>query len=216
MHATRGWHALTFRKTGLLSPREESPGPRCKSDVGPQDDSVPGRDWRYEPCFPSAPFTQISSDSRLYRPSMVHSAMTELHATDLTTLTTVSHCFLGQKQFRHLIQTCATKEEGLATFIQVDRFLSRSTGPSHPIFEMAEILYSSASGYRSRQREVEAINRTLLVQRRSPASFTHRISINALAEYNGLTYEQLVASPTFARHCNAFVRDLTRFTCAGG
>ncbi|KAJ6478441.1 hypothetical protein DFH09DRAFT_431415 [Mycena vulgaris] len=60
--------------------------------------------------------------------------------------------------------------------------------------EMAETLQSAASNYRSKKSEVEHKNRGYLA---------------ALAGRNELSFEQLVASPTLARHVNAFARDLT-------
>ncbi|KAJ7465976.1 hypothetical protein FB451DRAFT_1561269 [Mycena latifolia] len=63
--------------------------------------------------------------------------------------------------------------------------------------ELSEALLTGAIHYRRRKPEVERRN---------------RIYLKALARNNGLTWSQLVASPTLARHANAFTRDLAVLT----
>ncbi|KAJ7129313.1 hypothetical protein C8R44DRAFT_776482 [Mycena epipterygia] len=58
----------------------------------------------------------------------------------------------------------------------------------------AETLQAAAASYRIKKETVEHKNRNFLA---------------ALAQRNGLTFDQLVSSPTLARHVNAFARDLT-------
>ncbi|KAJ7693944.1 hypothetical protein B0H17DRAFT_1330260 [Mycena rosella] len=74
---------------------------------------------------------------------------------------------------------------------------------------MTETLQKSASRYRSRKAEVEEKNITLHVQITDSWRYT---SLSSRAREHGVTFDQLVMSPTLARHSNAFARDLTRIT----
>jgi hypothetical protein len=46
-------------------------------------------------------------------------------------------------------------------------------------------------------------------------SFSSSRSVAALAKKNGLSYDQMFASPTLARYFNAFSRDLTHISDTG-